>query len=92
MCDEYPYKEHAKMKQLRPKIEVATELLEWLQQKGVVLCRLSGNHYMPTRQPIQNTLAAFFDIDQNKIEAEKEAMLEEVRRRNREAQDEARKT
>lgn len=38
--------------------------------------------YYPTKHTIQDILAEYFDIDQKKLEAEKRAMLAEVRRMN----------
>jgi hypothetical protein len=39
-------------------------------------------HWMPVRKSISDILAEYFEIDQNKLEEEKRAMLDEMRAAN----------
>jgi hypothetical protein len=60
------------------------EFLEWLSSKGITLCRLGvpdweRNCYFPIRESTEQLLAAYFEIDLDKAEAEKRALLKELR-------------
>lgn len=89
-----PYPEHEKLKAIADKSQVVGEFVEWLGSKGIHLadypaCLTGGDHaHHECRRserlytidtPIRKLLAEFFDIDQDKIDAEKDAMLEQLR-------------
>ena len=46
------------------------------------ICGYTDDSYIPVHVNIEKLLAKFFDIDTNKIEQEKEQMLDEMRRIN----------
>ena len=51
--------------------------MEWASERhGFRLCYLEGNRYWSVGTPVQRLLAEFFEIDENKLEEEKRAMLE----------------
>lgn len=66
---EYP--EHAKLREVKEQSQRCGELLEWLQSE-------KGWH-LPAYSP-ERLLAEFFGIDYSKLQAEKDAMLEAMRR------------
>lgn len=75
------YTEHEKLKKIADKSQTVGEFLEWLQgEKGVTLAEYNRNDNLyPVRFSIQDLLAEFFEIDQNRLETEKQHMLEELR-------------
>lgn len=77
---EYP--EHVKLGAVAGETQAAGGFLEWLQQQGMALCELTGlQTWEPTRTTIQQLLAGWKGIDRGRLEEEKRAMLEEMRRR-----------
>lgn len=75
------YPEHEKMKPIADKSQVIGEFLEWLgDEKGVYLVDMSDYRRDGISQPWLPFLYEFFEIDPVKIEAEKRAMLDEMRR------------
>lgn len=89
------YPEHAKLQKVQEKSQAIGEFIEWLRQsKKIVFCLHRDDlptgtivepeneyipEWMPTTIRIEETLAEYFKIDLNKLEAEKRAMLDEVR-------------
>jgi hypothetical protein len=76
------YPEHAKLKAVVPLSQAIGAFLDWLQgEHRVVLCRYrdDGDTLRPTYESIETMLAAHFEIDLKKLEAEKVAMLEALR-------------
>jgi hypothetical protein len=74
--DKYP--EHAKLAAVRDKSQAIGEFLDiGLGQQGLYLAE-SG---VPTFKSIPDILARYFEIDQNALEREKQAMMEEFRER-----------
>jgi hypothetical protein len=57
------------------------EFLDWLPTIGVRLCDRNGDFY-PQGLSTQSLLALFFEIDLNKVEQEKRALLEWMRETN----------
>lgn len=49
-------------------------------QAGVVF--IEADHHYPVGWSLEETLARYFDIDQNKLEAEKRALLADLRGRD----------
>lgn len=84
MTKKVDYPEHEKLKKVQKESQVCGELLDWLQnEKGIVLCKYNDSDYaMPVYMPIQDILGEFFGIDQNKLEKEKVAMLDAIRKQN----------
>jgi len=61
--------------------------LDWLPSQGIHLARWQKDDWgeegmVPNRTPIQELLAKFFEIDQDKLEEEKRAMLGALREAN----------
>lgn len=73
--------EHEKLAAIKDKSQAIGGFLEWLEEQGITLCTLPENsdYFVPCHMPIQQRLAKYFDIDLNKLEQEKQAMLEELR-------------
>jgi hypothetical protein len=78
---EYP--ECEKMALITDKSQVIGEFMDWLLGR-YVLCQykhpLHGDWPVPQNVNIQKLLAEFFEIDLDKVDAEKKAMLEELRK------------
>ena len=66
-----------KMRAVKEKSQAIGEFLEWLHsEKDITLCRLEGNYdYRIINISTEKLLAEFFDIDLNKVEEEKRAIL-----------------
>lgn len=81
---EYP--EHEKLHAIKDKSQAIGEFLDFfLPSKGIVLMerfRDRYEDYVPTRRSIYSLLAEFFNIDQDKLDAEKKAMLTVLREAN----------
>jgi hypothetical protein len=81
---EYP--EHEKLAEVSERSQAIGEFLDLaLPSMGIHLCEADEEtgRYWPTHRPIQSMLAEWFEIDQKKLDAEKEAMLEAMREANR---------
>ena len=85
------YPEHDKLSEVKEKSQAIGEFLEWYgSEGGGVWARypstetgdvmLSPQRLLPDHRPIDELLALYFEIDKNKLEEEKRAMLEELRR------------
>jgi hypothetical protein len=78
---EYP--EHDKLHEVKDKSQAIGEFLEWLgsEKRGVVCEYTDDSDYpIPMTHNIQTLLAEYFDIDLDKIEEEKQQMLEKIRK------------
>lgn len=79
------FPEHEKMQVVRAKSQAIGEFLVWLRhEKGVHLATyIEGRDYLRSfRYDTNDILAEFFDIDRDKIEAEKKEMLATIREQN----------
>lgn len=87
---EFFYPEHEKLEKVQEVSQRIGEFLEWLGDGGMRICEFqegpmrspTEGAYWPIRDGITEILARYFDIDMNKIESEKQAMLQAVRERN----------
>lgn len=79
-----------KMLAVKDKSQTIGEFLEWLPSKGYVLCEwvtrckgTSSEWYEPVMygKPINEILAEYFEINLNKVEEERQALLDEIRNR-----------
>ena len=79
------YPEHEKLQAIKDQSQVCGAFLEWLLRR-YSFCTLNpvDAYFYPTHIDVNSELAAYFDIDRNKIEDEKRAMLAELRRMNAE--------
>lgn len=77
------YPEHDKLKALNGHNQTVGQFLEWLSEQGIDLCRyddsVSKYHPYPITDSHTSLMAKFFEIDENKLEAEKLAMLTSLR-------------
>lgn len=88
---EYP--EHDKLRAIADESQAIGEFLEWMGTdrtaehgqygRRLFLAHMWNDRLTPASYTIEDLLAQFFGIDQNKIEAEKRQMLAELRAVNR---------
>lgn len=74
------YPEHVKLRAIRHDSQTIGAFLEEMRDRGYEFCKYSerwGN-YEP-QQDIEKALAEYFEIDQEKLERERLAMLAEMR-------------
>jgi hypothetical protein len=81
------YPEHEKLHEVVDKSQALGEFLDvWLPSQGLTICEIddeiSETRFFPTHRTIKSMLADFFDIDQKKIDEEKEQMLRDIRSAN----------
>lgn len=75
--DEYP--EHTKLLQIQAESQSIGDFLDWLQSEGIVLAQWHDQYHLGlAATSTQLLLAAYFDIDLAKLEAEKRQMLEKI--------------
>lgn len=80
MMPEFP--EHDKLKQIKEESRAIGEFIEWLEENGYSICEYDDanfDNYYRTPKSTEQLLAMHFNIDLNKIEQEKRAMLEKLR-------------
>ena len=84
MTEKYP--EHQRLKAISGQSQVVYDFLEWCgEEKGYCLAVWATedtDRMWPVRDSKRKLLAEFFDIDMDKIEAEKRAVLDEMRAMN----------
>lgn len=81
----YPYPEHVKLKRIKDKSQMVKDFLTWCwDNKGAQLCHNDLRDYPTTilETDVDKMIAGFFEIDLDKLELEKRAMLEEQRKLN----------
>lgn len=78
MADRYP--EHEKLKALGGANQTVGDFIEWLGEQGWEIARPHERMDMliPIMKSRDDLLAEFFEIDRNKLEAEKRAMLDSI--------------
>lgn len=80
------YPEHEKLKKVQKESQAVGEFLEWLRgEKGYEIARWNRDDFdeeddrlVPVHISIEKLLAEFFNIDTNKLEEEKRAMLAQL--------------
>lgn len=77
------YPEHKKLAVVKDQSQKIGAFIEWLGENGMAVCNFDPtfNHsnYWPVNEPINKTLARFFEIDLDVLEDEKREMLAECR-------------
>lgn len=82
------YPEHDKLREVQDETLMLGEfLMEWCEQRGLALCRLAESGRRSSRGPeeqwfpvdVHPLLGEFFGIDMQRIDAEKNAMLDAIR-------------
>lgn len=87
--------EHNKLKAISDKSQAIGDFIEWTRASlcvphhhedhcrsddtGRLMCGMSEGEYEELRTPIRKLLADYFGIDEQRLEDEKRAMLEELR-------------
>jgi hypothetical protein len=77
---EYP--EHEKLTKVKDQSQLIGAFLDWLEQSGYTICEYSKKReeFFPIHQSVQKWLAEYFDIDLEKLDAEKVSMLDKLRK------------
>lgn len=77
------YPEHEKLHAVKEKSQAIGEFIEWLLgQKAFTLAKWREDELMPEHINIEELLAEYFSINLGKLEQEKQAMLEDFRKRS----------
>lgn len=70
-----------KVRAVRERSQTIGAFLEWLQSKEYVIASWGADDKLyPVRDSIEQLLAQYFDIDLKKLEKEKRALLDEIRK------------
>lgn len=74
------YPEHDRMAAVSDQAQAIGDFLEWAQSRGQRLAAINRHGaWHPTHLRTEEVLAEYFDIDLDKIAAEKEAMYQALR-------------
>ena len=80
------YPQHEKLKIVQDKTQFMKDFFDWLwQEAGAELCEWAENANFPHSMSVQKRdqlMYKFIDVDPVKLEAEKLAMLDELRKVN----------
>jgi len=80
--------EHEKLEALDGKNNVVGSFLEWLEIQGYGICKANEHgRLVPSHKRPHDWLAKYFEIDRDKLEAEKQALLKYVRAVNAEKEE-----
>ncbi|HIH2744847.1 TPA: hypothetical protein ACYLN4_000513 [Burkholderia lata] len=71
--------EHQKLTDLNGANQVVGDFIEWLSENGFVIAQYEGNRLWPITKSRDTLIAEHFGIDQTRLDAEKEQMLNEFR-------------
>jgi hypothetical protein len=71
--------ELSKMEAVADESQSIGNFIDWLGENGMVICAsddgLRGTRFFPTMESTEALLARYFEIDLNKVEKERRAML-----------------
>lgn len=78
------YPEHEKLAAVKSESQAIGEFMDWLADDGIFLAGRDEDDAIiyPLQRPIRDLLHEFFNIDTDKIEVEKRAMLKLLREAN----------
>jgi hypothetical protein len=83
------YPEHGKLQAIQRESQAIGEFVDWLGTQGIMLGHHvqfedygTGRTFVPWGGDLQDLLAQHFEIDRDKLEAEKRAMLAMIRGAN----------
>ena len=77
------YPEHDKLQAVKEKSQAIGAFIEWLQGiKGLTMARWMKDRLMPEHINIESLLAEYFEINLDKLEQEKRAILDDFRKRS----------
>ena len=77
--------EAEKLVKVSEKMQEVGEFMEWLGQRGIFLYEWQAKlgstpeGFKPIEQPIERLIAEFYDIDMNKVEDERRALIDWMR-------------
>ena len=75
------YPEHEKLEKVAPESQIISDFLEWLPSQKILLGQYAEYDMMaPAFLSKEKLLAKYFGIDLTRLEAEKRAMLDTLRR------------
>jgi len=88
------YPEHAKLEAIGDKRNAVGDFIEWLSEEGYRIANWHENEcsecscmadqiLLPVMKNTPEMLAEYFDVDLIKIEKEKQAMLDSIRKANK---------
>lgn len=76
------FPEHKKLKEIRPYSQNIHEFMVWLNDKGIQLARYGSFDRLHPVYGVDKLVAEFFEIDLDKLENEKQQMIDMIRRQN----------
>ncbi len=84
MSEQTPTPECDRLAAIRGESVAILNFLEWCDNEGIELACRMGNHdtLVPISKRHESVVMDSFGIDQNKLEEERRAMLDELRRSN----------
>jgi hypothetical protein len=71
-----------KMKEAQPISQHLSGFLDWLDEKGYTIAEKCGDYLAQRRGSKEELLAAFFGIDLKKVEQERRAILDAIRKKS----------
>lgn len=74
------YPEHEKLATVKNQSQPQGELLQWIGDRGILLCRWNDDidAYVPIARTTSSLLAEYHEIDLDRLEQEKRRMLEDL--------------
>lgn len=74
------YPEHEKLKALNGHNQAVGEFLDWLSENGYVIAKWDGrgDRLVPTNEGFTTLMARHFEIDERRLEDEKQQMLDSL--------------
>ena len=79
------YPECEKIAAVQEKSRELTNFVDWLREHGYSICEEvtygDQEEWVTTRRPFEQLFADYFGIDLKKVEEERRALLEEIRRK-----------
>lgn len=69
-----------RMRQVIPAANTITQFIEWLESEDIVLCEEVEGEYVSINRNMEQLLADHLNIDLEKVEAERLAVLEYMRK------------
>jgi len=72
-----------RMAEVRVESQAIGDFLAWLQtEKKIKFAKYYGERLAPAQVPVEDTLAEFFEIDLKKVEKERQALLNFIRKKS----------